>query len=590
MPCPDLIESKPCDPEPCVLSAWSPLSECDLKTHLKTQTRTVVSPPYWGGAPCDALIRTEACPARDCVLSPWSALSECDLTTQKKTRTRSVVVAAEYGGAACSTELTQYEDCKPVNCKLTPFSDWICNPTTKEKTRSRSIEVMPLYGGTRCQVLSETAPCGGTPCQVLSETAPCGRPALSFPADVAQAVILNIFLADTISSTSSTNSDAMQALFSLAGLAKLVLGERERKKYAFIVYLVHCLHYHWAAKRPTHLQTLMVALSTTAPVIRYDRQLLTLSDGGTVSLDWAIPASSPDDPFHDSHLCCPAYTHDVREVVAFVCTHHIAKGVPLMGIGFSLGANILLKYVGEEGAACLLTAAVSVANPYDFVVTNLHITHSWFHRWVYNAAMTRSLLRMVFDETNAHEHLTKHPAVDIALLRNIKTLTEYDHHVSRHTFGYLTPMDIYRDASSAAYLKHIAIPTLCISAHDDPICPHTAIPYEECRSNPNIVLAVTHSGGHVGFFTSQHLFDDEPGMWCADVIAQYCDGIFRYPDDLQTSVHGTDHDVQACRRATTVDVTSLRSYQGWSSGLRYWQQNRADQAGEIREPNVVCAS
>ncbi|ETV97274.1 hypothetical protein, variant [Aphanomyces invadans] len=391
----------------------------------------------------------------------------------------------------------------------------------------------------------------------------------------------------------------------------------------------------------------MVALSTTAPVIRYDRQLLTLSDGGTVSLDWAIPASSPDDPFHDSHvlrnrttqptvlmfhgltgssdepyirktvkrllhdgwrvavmnargcgrnpvtsskLCCPAYTHDVREVVAFVCTHHIAKGVPLMGIGFSLGANILLKYVGEEGAACLLTAAVSVANPYDFVVTNLHITHSWFHRWVYNAAMTRSLLRMVFDETNAHEHLTKHPAVDIALLRNIKTLTEYDHHVSRHTFGYLTPMDIYRDASSAAYLKHIAIPTLCISAHDDPICPHTAIPYEECRSNPNIVLAVTHSGGHVGFFTSQHLFDDEPGMWCADVIAQYCDGIFRYPDDLQTSVHGTDHDVQACRRATTVDVTSLRSYQGWSSGLRYWQQNRADQAGEIREPNVVCAS
>ncbi|ETV72248.1 hypothetical protein H257_12713 [Aphanomyces astaci] len=114
----------------------------------------------------------------------------------------------------------------------------------------------------------------------------------------------------------------MQALFSFVGLLKLVLRERERKKYAFVVYLVHCLHYLWAAKRPTlthqdtsttrqilrscrrlgispcsgsylqtHLQTLMVALSVTAPTITYDRQLLTLSDRGTVSLDWAIPTT-----------------------------------------------------------------------------------------------------------------------------------------------------------------------------------------------------------------------------------------------------------------------------------------------------------
>ncbi|RHY72845.1 hypothetical protein DYB30_010017 [Aphanomyces astaci] len=177
-----------------------------------------------------------------------------------------------------------------------------------------------------------------------------------------------------------------------------------------------------------------------------------------------------------------------------------------MGVGFSLGANILLKYVGEEGASCVLTAAVSVANPFDFVVTNLHITHSWFHRLVYNAAMTKNLLKMVFDEvksskTNAHEHLTDHPAVDFARLRQVRTLTEYDLDVSRHTFGYITPMDTHRDASSAAYIKHIAIPTLCVSVRDDPICPHTVIPYDECQSNPNLVLCVTHSGGHVGFFT-----------------------------------------------------------------------------------------
>ncbi|KAF0690281.1 Aste57867_18307 [Aphanomyces stellatus] len=396
----------------------------------------------------------------------------------------------------------------------------------------------------------------------------------------------------------------MQALFTLMGLVKLVLGERERKKYSFVVYLVHCLHYHWAARKPTlthqdsdtarhvldtchrllqkyhptwylfngHLQTMMVALSNKAPQIAYKRQLLTLPDGGTVSLDWALPTSmvvesindktnqptilmlhgltgSSEEPYirktveklltdgwrvvvlnargcgrnpvTSSKLFCPAYTDDVREAVNHVIHQHLTPGAPLLAIGFSLGANILLKYIGEEGPRCPLKAAVSVANPYDFVVTNLHMTHSWFNRIVYNAGMTQNLLKMVFHETNAHEHLVDHPHIDMARLREAKTLTEYDDHFSRHTFGYLTPMDLYRDASSAAYLKHIAIPTLCLSAADDPICPHTVIPYAECRANPNIVLAVTHSGGHIGYFTSQHLFDDSPSMWCADVVAQY---------------------------------------------------------------------
>ncbi|CAK4610929.1 hypothetical protein LEN26_016654 [Aphanomyces euteiches] len=404
----------------------------------------------------------------------------------------------------------------------------------------------------------------------------------------------------------------------------LVLGERERQKYSFLIYLMHCLHYHWAAKRPAlihqdtpttrhilracqrlckhfsagklhltacsvdqkyhptwylfngHLQTLMVALSNAAPDITYDRELLVLSDGGTISFDWATPASLVNvrshttqptvlmlhgltgnseepyirksaekllhhgwrvvvlnargcgrNPVTSSKLVCPAYTQDVREAIAYLQLHHLDSHTPLVAVGFSLGANILLKYVGEEGKQCPLKAAVSVANPYDFVVTNLHITHSWFRRLVYNHAMTQNLLKIVFDETNAHEHLHAHPLIDTHQLRQAKTLSEYDAIFSRHTFGYATPMDIYRDASSAAYLKHISIPTLCISAHDDPICPHTCIPYEECRANPNIVLAVTHSGGHVGFFTSQHLLDDQPRMWCADVIAQYCNGMLK---------------------------------------------------------------
>jgi predicted alpha/beta-fold hydrolase len=77
---------------------------------------------------------------------------------------------------------------------------------------------------------------------------------------------------------------------------------------------------------------------------------------------------------------------------------HIEKDAPFIAVGFSMGANILTKYLGEEGPACPLTAAVSIANPYDFVATNGHITHCWFRKRVYNATITKNLLHKFFHE------------------------------------------------------------------------------------------------------------------------------------------------------------------------------------------------
>ncbi|KAF5182079.1 embryogenesis-associated protein EMB8 [Thalictrum thalictroides] len=58
----------------------------------------------------------------------------------------------------------------------------------------------------------------------------------------------------------------------------------------------------------------------------------------------------------------------------------------------------------------------------------------------------------------------------------------------------------YRQCSSAGYVKNIAVPLLCISALDDPVCTREAIPWDECRANKNIVLATTPHGGHLAFF------------------------------------------------------------------------------------------
>jgi abhydrolase domain-containing protein 1/3 len=49
-------------------------------------------------------------------------------------------------------------------------------------------------------------------------------------------------------------------------------------------------------------------------------------------------------------------------------------------------------------------------------------------------------------------------------------------------------------------VENVAVPLLCISALDDPVCTREAIPWDECRANKNIVLATTTHGGHLAYY------------------------------------------------------------------------------------------
>ncbi|KDO34534.1 hypothetical protein SPRG_00597 [Saprolegnia parasitica CBS 223.65] len=326
-----------------------------------------------------------------------------------------------------------------------------------------------------------------------------------------------------------------------------------------------------------HLQTLAVAAENDEPRVEYRRELFSLSDGGVLSLDWATGAASvPASPSINAHnkptvlilhglaggshekyvrsgvvaliqngwrvvvmnargcgktklatpkLFCAAYTQDVREVVAYLRAAHVPTSV-LLGVGYSLGANILTKFVGEESDRCLLTAAVAVGNPYCLTTSSHHLMGSWLNRLTYNNIMTKNLIDVVFRQTNAHEVFQDHPIVDLDHLRSATNLREYDDRFTRLVFGYETVSDFYRQGSSVHYIKHIAIPTLFLSAYDDPICVQQGIPYDDCAANPNIVLAVTHGGGHLGFYEGP---DRVP--WSPQVVAEYCNAVFRLVQD-----------------------------------------------------------
>ncbi|OZJ02612.1 hypothetical protein BZG36_04285 [Bifiguratus adelaidae] len=278
-----------------------------------------------------------------------------------------------------------------------------------------------------------------------------------------------------------------------------------------------------------HLQTAYAsfynAISKDDP-IPYARQILSTVDGGQVSLDWtpAIPSSDSTTPTlvvlhgltggsHESYVrslvarirqhpsgyqavvYCGAWTADFKFAI-----ENIAKrwpNMPLVGAGFSLGSNVLVKYLGEEGDRTPLRAGVSVGNPFDFLGASLHVERTWFRRKIYARAMAKACKKLFLKHAKV---ILQNPAIDYETVMNTKTLRQFDQAVTVPTFGYETVAAFYRDASSARFITKVKIPLLCLSARDDPISPEECLPIDECLYNPHVILATTRIGGHLGWF------------------------------------------------------------------------------------------
>ncbi|KAL1647993.1 hypothetical protein SLS58_002318 [Diplodia intermedia] len=150
-------------------------------------------------------------------------------------------------------------------------------------------------------------------------------------------------------------------------------------------------------------------------------------------------------------------TWDVRQVVSWLREKFPNR--PLFGIGFSLGANIMTNYLGEEGGNCQLKAAVVCSNPWNLDVSSEVLKSTWIGLNVYQKAMGSSMRRL-FDRHA--EEIAKNPNIDDEEIRNCTYLYEFD------SWGYPTERAYYRDASSCDSMLAIKIPFLAINAEDDP--------------------------------------------------------------------------------------------------------------------------
>ncbi|WP_237056443.1 hydrolase [Microbulbifer sediminum] len=167
---------------------------------------------------------------------------------------------------------------------------------------------------------------------------------------------------------------------------------------------------------------------------------------------------------------------------------------PLMAVGYSLGGNVLLKWLGEDSQASPLRAAVSVSAPLDLHACSHRINRglSRVYQRHLLASLRESLLRK-----SANEELARQlpDLEDASLFSNFRI---FDDRFTAPLHGYRDVEDYYTRASSKPLLKRIASPTLIIHAVDDPfICP-SAVP-EPAECSPSVELEISKQGGHVGF-------------------------------------------------------------------------------------------
>ncbi|KAL6231541.1 hypothetical protein BDW75DRAFT_233500 [Aspergillus navahoensis] len=188
-------------------------------------------------------------------------------------------------------------------------------------------------------------------------------------------------------------------------------------------------------------------------------------------------------------------TWDVRQTVKWLRAAFPNR--PLFGIGFSLGANILTNYLGEEGDACQLKAAVLCANPWNLEVSSVAMQSNLMGLKVYSKVMSASMKKLF--EQHA-DQVVKNPRVDAAAVMSATYLHEFDRALQCAVWGYPTEGAYYRDASSIDSLLSIRIPFFVVQAEDDPIVTAKAVPYQEIAQTPYGVMMTTSWGGHLGWF------------------------------------------------------------------------------------------
>lgn len=216
-----------------------------------------------------------------------------------------------------------------------------------------------------------------------------------------------------------------------------------------------------------------------------------------------------------STLYCAALSEDVPPIVRHL---RDACGVgEVYAAGVSLGANILLKFLGEQGEHGRddLGGLAVISPPPDLALGARRLLKP--SNWIYQRHFVRSLIERV------RRKATHDPGIaDLQRVGRIRTVYEFDDLVTAPHFGFATAEDYYSKASCGPLLCRIRVPTLIVQAKDDPLIPFESFRFVGIESNPFLQLLATEQGGHAGFLAARPVVpDDLDEYWAEARVVQF---------------------------------------------------------------------
>lgn len=181
-------------------------------------------------------------------------------------------------------------------------------------------------------------------------------------------------------------------------------------------------------------------------------------------------------------------------------------------VGFSLGGNLTLKYLGDLGPALdpRVRRAAAISVPCDLASSAKQLERK--QNRIYMARFMRSLRAKVREKASRFSE-----ALHLDSLDAIRTFAEFDDRYTAPIHGYKDADDYWTQCSCRHVLNRIAVPTLLINALDDPFLTPECFPREAAEANPNLTLETPKHGGHLGFVA----FNDAGEYWSERRVAAF---------------------------------------------------------------------
>ncbi|MGI8955583.1 MAG: YheT family hydrolase [Chthoniobacterales bacterium] len=237
-----------------------------------------------------------------------------------------------------------------------------------------------------------------------------------------------------------------------------------------------------------------------------------LADAGWDVLAWNFRGCG-DEPNRLVRLYHSGATEDLSAVV-----EHAARSYSRIAlVGFSLGGNLTLKYMGEAPPHDSILAAVAISAPVDLAASAGMLDQRWSNR-LYLRRFIGSLVLKV--EAKA----VRFPGeIDAKGSRALRTFQEFDDRYTSRLHGFRDAADYWQQSSARQFLHRITHPTLLLNAQNDPFLAPECFPFPEAEDNPCLFLEVPESGGHLGFLE----FAGGLRPWFARRVVEFLAGIVK---------------------------------------------------------------